>query len=93
MSGFFAVSKSGLEEVEPEVVTAFGELRALRRRYLHFMVDGSAADIDGDARRALQYATRLVVRTLGVTFSDGKLVLPDRVARYVAEIMRADAPH
>jgi hypothetical protein len=80
----------GLEEIEPDVVTAFGELRALRRKYLHFMVDTSV-DVDADARRALQYAALLVVRTLGVTFVEGKLVLPDRVARYVAEIVRSDA--
>jgi hypothetical protein len=79
----------GLEEIEPDVVAAFGELRALRRKYLHFMVDTSV-DIDADARRALQCAALLVVRTLGVTYADGKLVLPDRVARYVADIMRAD---
>jgi hypothetical protein len=80
----------GLEEIEPEVVAAFGELRALRRKYLHFMVDTSV-DVDADARRALQYAALLVVRTLGVTFAEGKLVLPDRVARYVADIVRAEA--
>ena len=34
----------------------------------------------------------LVVRTPGVTFVEGKLVLADRVARYVAEIVRVDAP-
>lgn len=80
----------GLEEIEPDVVTAFGELRALRRKYLHFMVDPSV-DVDADARRALQYAALLVVRTLGVTFAEGKLVLPERVARYIAEIVRVDA--
>jgi hypothetical protein len=80
----------GLEEIEPEVVTAFGELRALRRKYLHFMVDTSV-DVDADARLALQLAALLVVRTLGVTFAEGKLVLPERVARYVADIVRADA--
>jgi hypothetical protein len=80
----------GLEQIEPEVVAAFGELRALRRKYLHFMVDKSA-DVDADARRALQYAALLVVRTLGVKFDEGRLVLPERVARYVAEIVRMDA--
>jgi hypothetical protein len=54
------------------------------------MVDTSV-DVDADARRALQYAALLVVRTLGVTFAEGKLVLPDRVARYVADIVRAEA--
>jgi hypothetical protein len=80
----------GLEEVEPDVVAAFGELRALRRKYLHFMVDPSV-DVDADARRALHYAALLVVRTLGVTFVEGKLVLPERVARYIADIVRVDA--
>jgi hypothetical protein len=81
----------GFEEIEPDVVTAFGELRALRRKYLHFMID-KAVDVDADARRALQYAALLVVRTLGVTFAEGQLVLPERVARYVADIVRVDAP-
>jgi hypothetical protein len=80
----------GLEEVEPDVVAAFGELRALRRKYLHFMVDPSV-DVDADARRALSYAALLVVRTLGVTLAEGKLVLPERVARYIADIVRVDA--
>jgi hypothetical protein len=77
----------GLDDIESDVVSAFGELRALRRKYLHFMVDISV-DVDADARRALQYAALLVVRTLGVTFAEGRLVLPERVARYVAEIVR-----
>jgi hypothetical protein len=34
----------------------------------------------------------LVVTTLGVTFAEGKLVLPERVARYVAEIVGVDDP-
>ena len=77
----------GLEDIEEDVAKAFGELRSLRRRYLHFMVDTSG-DVDSDARRALQYAALLVVRTLGATFSEGKLQLPERVARYVSGIMR-----
>ena len=35
------------------------------RKYLNFMVD-TPVDVDADARRALQYAALLVVRTLGV---------------------------
>ena len=52
-----------------------------------------AEDVVQDAYvRALQYADLLVVRTLGVTFSDGAIVLPERVSRYVAEIVSVDAP-
>jgi hypothetical protein len=54
------------------------------------MVDPSV-DVDADARRALSYAALLVVRTLGVTLAEGKLVLPERVARYIADIVRVDA--
>jgi hypothetical protein len=79
----------GLEDLEPDVVSAFGELRALRRKYLHFMVDASV-DVDADARCALQHAALLVVRTLGVTFAEGKMILPERVARYVADIVGTD---
>ena len=79
-----------LEHVDDDVIAAFGELRAVRRKYLHFMVD-LATDIDADARRALQYAALLVVRTLGATFNDGAMVLPARVSRYIADIIQIDA--
>jgi hypothetical protein len=48
-------------------------------------------DRDGDARRALQLANKLVVKTLNVSYDDGKIVLPPRVMRYIQEIV-SDLP-
>jgi hypothetical protein len=82
-----------IDQIEDETVQAFGELRSLRRQYLHFMVD-EQKDIDADARRALGYANTLVVKTLSVSDQDGKLVLPPKVLRYIQDIVRAaDGSH
>jgi hypothetical protein len=77
-----------LDQIDDETVQAFGELRSLRRQYLHFMVD-EQKDIDADARRALGYANTLVLKTLSVTYQDGKLVLPPKVLRHIQNIVRA----
>lgn len=66
-------------------MSAFGELRWLRRWYLHFMVDAEA-NVDGDARKALGYADLLVVKTLNVSYDEGRLVLPARVSQYIEDI-------
>lgn len=75
-----------LDILDEDLVSAFGELRSLRRRYLHFMVDAEA-NVDGDARRALDYANLLVVKTLNVSFESGRLVLPDRISQYIKDII------
>lgn len=82
-----------IDQMDDDTVQAFGELRSLRRQYLHFMV-GEQKDIDADARRALGYANTLVVKTLSVTYQDGKLVLPPKVLRYIKDIIStADSSH
>jgi hypothetical protein len=63
-----------------------GELRSLRRRYLHFMVNAES-NADDDARKALAYADLLVVKTLNVSYDQGRLVLPARVSQYIKDIV------
>jgi hypothetical protein len=75
-----------IDDLDEETVSAFGELRALRRRYLHFMVDAEV-NIDDDARRALGFADLLVVKTLNVSFDQGRLVLPERISQYISDIV------
>lgn len=76
-----------LDDLDGDLISAFGELRSLRRRYLHFMVDAEAINIDNDARKALGYADLLVVKTLNVSYDNGRLVLPERVSQYIKDIV------
>jgi hypothetical protein len=80
-----------LEVMDEETVQAFGELRSLRRQYLHFMVDPQR-DTDSDALRALRYANVLVQKTLNATIHQGVVILPPRVAKYVEEIIEYPQP-
>jgi hypothetical protein len=75
-----------VDSLGDDLVSAFGELRSLRRRYLHFMVDVEV-DVDTDARKALEYANLLVVKTLNLSFDNGHLVLPERISRYIKDII------
>ncbi|MCC7241824.1 MAG: hypothetical protein IT180_07850 [Acidobacteria bacterium] len=75
-----------LDNLGEDVLSAFGELRALRRRYLHFMV-ATEANVDDDARRALEYAGLLVIKTLNISLANGAIVLPERVSRYIRDIL------
>jgi hypothetical protein len=80
-----------IDDMDEETVQAFGKLRSLRRKYLHFMVD-SKNDIDADARQSLQYANTLVQKTLNITFADGKVILPPKLAKYVENIIKCSGP-
>src|SRR5712692_804642 len=64
-----------LEPLDTEMVTAFGELRGIRRQYLHFMVDAKK-NVDRDARCAMKFANHLAMTTLGMTIKDGMMVFP-----------------
>ena len=75
-----------VDTLDEELVSAFQELRSLRRTYLHFMVD-TQRNLDQDAKRGLWLAGLLVKRTLGVTFDEGAMVLPPRVAQYIKDIV------
>ena len=79
-----------LDQMDDETVQAFGGLRSLRRQYLHFMID-KQRDVDRDARRALQHANMLVIKTLNVSFDEGMIVLPPGVMRHIQDIV-SDLP-
>ena len=75
-----------VDNVEQEVVDAFTQLRSIRRRYMHFMME-EETDKDADARQALKYANQLVIKTLNASYRDGRLVLPPKVMRYIRDII------
>lgn len=75
-----------LDSMDEITIKSFDELRLLRRRYLHFMIE-EGGDTDADAQRALKLACTLTVRTLGVQYNDGRVVLPDNVARFITSGM------
>lgn len=78
-----------IEPLDDETVQAFGQLRSLRRQYLHFMID-LQRDVERDARKALEFASTLVVKTLDVKIVDGRIVLPPRVMRYIQDIVKVE---
>lgn len=78
-----------LDSVNADMVKAFDDLRLVRRKYLHFMVDQNQ-DVDADARQALKLASMLVAKTLGVTFNDGRIVLPENVARFIGDMLQQE---
>jgi hypothetical protein len=79
-----------IDTLDDEMVQAFGQLRSIRRQYLHFMVDPQK-DIDKDAREAVQFASMLVVKTLDVNFSDGKVVFPTKVKQFIKDILKTES--
>lgn len=81
-----------VESLDELTVQAFGELRGVRRRYLHFMLD-EKLNPDKDARMALKWANVLIVKTLNVKGdSEGRLVLPDNVRRFIKDIIVTPPP-
>ncbi len=78
-----------VDDLDDDVKKTFGNLRGLRRKYLHFMVKEDTSKVDEDARQALRYANLLVSKTLDCSVSsDGRLVIPPMVVRYILEILR-----
>jgi hypothetical protein len=75
------------EPLDAEMVTSFGELRGIRREYMHFMVD-EKKNADRDALRAMKHATKLVIRTLGLGIKDGMMVFPPRVMHFIRQIVQ-----
>ena len=76
-----------LDPMDQETVQCFGDLRALRRQYLHYMVDPQN-DIDSDAKKALKLAIALVNKTLDTKFDQGKILLAPNVWKYIEDIVR-----
>lgn len=80
-----------IDSLDEATVQAFGELRSLRRRYLHFMIEQNP-NADRDARNALTWANILVAKTLDVKFNEGRIVLPDSVRRFIHEMLQPASP-
>lgn len=78
-----------LDTIDEELVKAFGQLRSLRRQYLHFMVDPQR-DVDKDACDAVGYASTLVVKTLNITIVDGIVKFPSKVMQYIQDILTTE---
>ena len=70
--------------LSPELVGAFGELRAIRREFLHLWVRDSARSSQ-QALRAYARAVQLVTGAIAMPIRNGVFVLDDRVARYLLE--------
>jgi hypothetical protein len=68
--------------VTGDQVTAFGTLRAVRRKYLHFWSQEHAS-IAQDSIEAFRAAVRLVVSVVGQESRDGKMVLQPALLRFL----------
>jgi len=81
-----------VDTLDEETVRAFGELRALRRQYMHFMVDPAQGDVDQDARKAYCLACKLFAKTLDLKFRDGACVFPPKIMRFIRDIVNSETP-
>ena len=79
---------SALDSLDDDTVRAFTDLRTIRRRYLHFMIDDKQ-NTETDAQRALRCANDLVLKTLDMKFDAGRIVLPPKVLNYINDILLA----
>jgi len=70
--------------IDAETKTAFDRLRALRRRYLHFLSQPHE-QLAADARTAYEQALRVVAVVLGVAFEDGGIALRPDLMTYLTE--------
>jgi hypothetical protein len=75
-----------LDTLDDTTLQRFKQLKNIRNRYLHFMVD-QQSDIDHDACEAMQLACSLVVTTLNVMVVEGRWIIPQKVLRYIDEIL------
>ena len=80
-----------IDSLDDATVQAFGELRSVRRRYLHFMIEKNP-NADRDARNALAWANVLVAKTLDLKFDEGRIVLPETVRRFIQEMFQTPPP-
>lgn len=75
----------GFGSLDEDTERAFKELKDTRAKYLHFMIEESR-DVDADARKALECANSLVLKTLDMKFDEGRIVLPPHVLKYIKDI-------
>ncbi|PQO27597.1 hypothetical protein C5Y96_18900 [Blastopirellula marina] len=80
----------GLDDVDADLASKFTELRGLRRQYLHFLIEDESA-LETDSLKALKLASELIVVTLGITITDGRIQLPLKIAHYVRSLFRFDS--
>jgi hypothetical protein len=78
-----------VDTLDDELMHAFGQLRSIRRQYLHFMIDPQN-DINKDAREAVRYASILVVKTLDIRFDEGKVVFPSNILKFIKDILKTE---
>lgn len=78
-----------IEQLDPDLVSAFGELRGIRREYMHFMV-GDKKNPDRDALKAMKFATSLVVKTLGMDIRNGMMHFPAQVTHFIRDMIQQD---
>jgi hypothetical protein len=73
-----------LNLVDEPTKAAFDSLRAIRRRYLHFLSQAHA-QLAPDARRAYEDALKVVAVVLGQKFDNGKVVLRPELMQYLVD--------
>lgn len=77
--------------VDEKTAVAYGQIRAKRRRYLHFWTE-SHASLESDAVDCFTAAVTIVVSTLGLGVENGRLRLRQEVLDYVREHNAAETP-
>jgi len=75
-----------LRDLDEPLVDSFGQLRQVRRKYLHFPLE-DAKRVDADARKAYKHACRLVKGTMGLTITeDGQSTIPPGVHSWLLRL-------
>jgi hypothetical protein len=75
-----------VEHLDDAMIESFGQLRGIRRKYLHFRLEDEK-HVDADARRAYGHACTLVSGTLGLTVdADGQSFLPHLVHAWLLKL-------
>lgn len=69
--------------ITPQSVQDFGDIRAARKKYLHYWTSINDERTAKDAVLSYAAATRLVVAAMGFGFSEGSLTLKPSVAAYL----------
>jgi hypothetical protein len=77
------------DSLNDECRNAFGQLKAIRRTYMHYMtacIDGQ----DRDAATAYQCACTLVNNALDLTIDNGRAVLPPRALLFFQDLVQIE---
>jgi hypothetical protein len=68
--------------ITPTLVQRFGDIRGMRKQYLHVWTS-TGSRVQEDARRSYAIATELVREAMSIKFSEGRVILPPKVAEYL----------